>query len=387
MRELLLCFLAAICLSGQELMTGEGGRPPVLVQSDLALLESGEHRDDLGCTVRWSKPRLGFDLRYHLEFEVDIQLERVLSSELLVILRVTPDGGPPVYFRQIWNKPKEQPPDVDLTQAIYRVTGGFDAGPGKYQAQWLLRDVQGNACFHTEKVNVPNSEGLQAKANQILPVLDQELRQEMCRVDLAEITTPPVHLYVNYASSVPGASAPSDQDREAILSMIRLFTRDCSIPQLHLTVFDLERQQVLLKSETGRLDFSELGESLSSAQHGTISVNSLNESPSAVSFVHAMVGTNPGATVFIGPAAAGLNTKVPGDETFADCQRCAYLHYEPSPAPDWVDAVGRWIRRVRGTKFEIRQPGDLLRVFPQLSKIIRGDRAKPANDGHIRTLR
>jgi len=49
--------------------------------------------------------------------------------------------------------------------------------------------------------------------------------------------------------------------------------------------------------------------------------------------------------------------------------------------------VGRWIRRVRGTKFEIRQPGDLLRVFPQLSKIIRGDRAKPANEGHIRTLR
>jgi hypothetical protein len=327
----------------------------------------------LGCAIRWNKPKLGFDLRYHAAFVADVPLETVRTSDLFLILRVTPEQGDAAYFKQTFRTPKEIPADVDLSKASYQVTGSFDAGPGRYRVEWLLRDHQGRACFQTESLLVPVTDGVQLKPNQIVASLDQEFKQEMCLHNSSESTAAPVHLYVNYASSRPGLAAPAEHDREALLSMIRLFARDCSISQLNLTVFDLERQHVLYRNDLGRVDFAELGNALSGAQHGTIAINTLSEPRSSVAFVQDLTAAASGPILFIGPAASGLNTKVPEGATFSSCEKCAYLHYEPQPVvePDWIDAVGRWIRRVRGTKFDIRQPRDLLHAFPQISRMIR----------------
>jgi hypothetical protein len=377
MRSILIILLLFVPghLSGQSLLPNQSGDRPLLMQGDWALLEAAEARNDLGCALHWNKPKLGFDLRYHSEFEAHIPLENVKSSDLLVLLRVTPDQGSPSYFKQLWKASPDVPAGADISKAIYRVRGSFDAGPGKYKAEWLLRDALGNACFQTENISVPVAEGLQIKANQLLETLDQDFKPEMCLYNSTEATSStPVHLFVNYAPSLPGFATPPDHDREAILSMIRLFSRDCSISQLYLTVFDLERQQVLFKNDTSRVNFAELGNALSNAQHGTIDIATLKDSPNAVTFLQELVGTSSGSKLFIGPAATGVNAKVPEGETFSSCDQCAYLHYEPQPVtnPDWIDAMGRWIRRVRGTKFDIRQPRDLLQAFPQVSRIIRG---------------
>ena len=64
-------FLAAALQSfspvwGQMVLTGSGPAGTVnIFNTDLAVLESGETRKDLQCTVTPTKPIVGFDLRFH----------------------------------------------------------------------------------------------------------------------------------------------------------------------------------------------------------------------------------------------------------------------------------------------------------------------------------
>src|SRR5438309_830821 len=63
--------LSCVCGRAQVPMTGSGAGGSVnLFHSDLAILEAGEERKDLPCTVTPAKPMLGFDLKFHGGYEV-----------------------------------------------------------------------------------------------------------------------------------------------------------------------------------------------------------------------------------------------------------------------------------------------------------------------------
>ena len=92
-------------LSAQDLMPAASpGGMVRLFTTDAAILESQEARKDLPCTVTPSKPVLGFDLKFHTGYEVNVPLKELAGSEnlLTMIFRVSPDGHPddPIYFSQ-----------------------------------------------------------------------------------------------------------------------------------------------------------------------------------------------------------------------------------------------------------------------------------------------
>src|SRR5215471_892376 len=63
-----------------------------LHQSDMAVLQSGEFRDDLACKVTPEKPALRFDLRFHADYTVSIPVKNLApgGEQLVVRLRITP---------------------------------------------------------------------------------------------------------------------------------------------------------------------------------------------------------------------------------------------------------------------------------------------------------
>ena len=76
----------------QILMLGSGINNKVnIFNTDMAVLEAGEPRKDLVCTVNPTKPVLGFDLRFHAGYEVTIPLKEMAGSENLlnIVFRVT----------------------------------------------------------------------------------------------------------------------------------------------------------------------------------------------------------------------------------------------------------------------------------------------------------
>src|SRR5207253_1096004 len=75
-------FLASPVIS-QVLMTGsETGGSVRLFASDAAILEAGETRKDIPCTVTPIKqPILGFDLKFHAGYEVSVPLKELAGSD------------------------------------------------------------------------------------------------------------------------------------------------------------------------------------------------------------------------------------------------------------------------------------------------------------------
>src|SRR5208283_3619013 len=77
---------------------------PRINATDRAALETREIRKDLACTVVPNKPELGFDLRFHLGFDVSVPLNELAGSEnqLTILFRVISDlhKDKPRYFAQ-----------------------------------------------------------------------------------------------------------------------------------------------------------------------------------------------------------------------------------------------------------------------------------------------
>src|ERR1700683_1943115 len=76
---------AAACLlllagagRGQSILQGSGpGGEAHLFNTDAAVLESQDARKDLPCTSTPVKPTLGFDLKFHSGYEVNVPLKEL----------------------------------------------------------------------------------------------------------------------------------------------------------------------------------------------------------------------------------------------------------------------------------------------------------------------
>src|SRR5437660_3785094 len=127
-------------LHAQLALTGSGpGAAVRIFNTDMAVLEAGETRKDLPCSVVNNKPVLGFDLRYHVGYDVSVPLRDLAGSEnlLTILFRVTPEEhkDEPLYFSQRIRVPSI---DEDAKGDAY-LQGTFDVGEGKYHVDWLMR--------------------------------------------------------------------------------------------------------------------------------------------------------------------------------------------------------------------------------------------------------
>jgi len=121
------------------------GTHPILLNGDMAVLEAGEPRTDLACMVAPLKPLLGFDLKFHSGFDLQIPLRDLQGNGnvLSVLFRVSPKSGDPapMYFHQQFRVPPISEDKGDVT-----LQGWFDVGQGSYHVDWLVHDFAGRFC-------------------------------------------------------------------------------------------------------------------------------------------------------------------------------------------------------------------------------------------------
>src|SRR6204780_2529256 len=102
LRTFALFLCVAICTGGflpaQDLMQpSEPGGTVRLFGSDAAILEAQDTRKDLPCTVTpVSKPMLGFDMKFHAGYDVQVPLKELAGekNQLTNVLWGDPDGAP-----------------------------------------------------------------------------------------------------------------------------------------------------------------------------------------------------------------------------------------------------------------------------------------------------
>ena len=380
-------------VSGQVLM---GGIDQIvrLHNSDLAVLEAGQPRDDLPCAVVSERAFLGFDLRFHSGFETRIPLAELAGNEnlLTILFRVVPlvEGSPPAYFVQRIRVPAIE----DEAKGDAVLQGGFDVGEGRYRVDWLMRDRSERVCSSNWEVEAAVPAKDQGIALRIAPNHAEAMVAEQFVEDppVARDTSEPpikVKVLVNFAPQKASAATLRPIDTIALVSILRAISREPKFCNFSLVAFNLQEQRVVFRQDNAeRIDFPSLGKALSSINPGAIDLKLLAEKDGATQFLGSLVTkefdwqgvAKPDAMIFAGPKAL-MDTRVPEE----DLKKVGdpglpvfYMNYNLYPQVNpWRDAIGQMVRALKGYEYTISRPRDMWHaVSDAVSRIVKSRNGK-----------
>jgi len=394
-RWLVAGFLACSVLAHGQVILGIGNHVNIF-NTDLAVLEAGETRKDLPCTVTPSKPNIGFDLRFHTGYEVSIPLKELAGSDnmLNVLFRVTTKTHPdqPVYFAQHIRVPSID----DEAKGDAYLQGSIDVGEGSYHIDWLMRDRAERVCsFYWDSeasVSAKDKPMTPAIAPGMIQSADSGQFKEEPPVQRDAAETPlNVKVLVNFAPQNSFSPALQPLDTSALVSILRSIFRDPRIGKFSIVAFNMQEQRVVYRQEgADRIDFPALGEALPKLNLGTVDVKKLGEKHGDTDFLADLVRrevasnskNHPDALIFAGPKVM-LDSNVSqdalkeaGDVNFP----VFYMNYNLYPqAVPWKDAISHTVHFFRGYEYTISSPRDLwFAVSEMVSRIVKSRNGRQA---------
>lgn len=395
---LAIACIASVPLAGQILIHGSGpNQHPNIFNTDLAVLESGEQRKDLPCTVTPSKPTLGFDLKFHTGYQVTVPLSELAGEQnvLNILFRVTAGGhaDDPVYFVQHLRVPPIEP---DAKGDAY-LQGAFDVGEGNYHVDWLMRDRSERVCsfnWDSEAALGPKDRSIGlAIAPEAIQRADGDQFKEEPPVQRDPIDPPlDVKVLVNFAPQNSLSAALEPLDTTALVSILRTISRDPRIGKFSVVAFNVQEQRVIYRQDgVSRIDFPALGNALSTLNLGTVDLKRLSDKHGDTEFLTTLVRKemtptpqdHPDALVFAGPKV--LLDSNPSEDALKDAVDIDfpvfYMNYNLNPqAVPWKDAISHTVHFFRGYEYTISRPRDLwFAVSEMVSKIVKSRNVRSAS--------
>ncbi|MBS1856477.1 MAG: acetyltransferase [Acidobacteria bacterium] len=375
-RDLLASALVMAAMAqGQVLMPGSApGAAVRLFSSDAAVLEAGETRKDIPCTVNPIKPQLGFDMKFHAGYDVMIPLKELAGkdNQLTMVFRVYPDGkqDDAAYFSQHWSVPEI---DEDAGGSA-QLTGTFDVGEGKYHVDWLMRDRAERVCSFSwdAEASLPpkdKSMSLDIEAGAVKPVDTEPFKQEP-PVPRSAGDNLNVKVVVNFAPQDSLSAALQPIDTNALLSILRSIAREPRIGRFSIVAFNMQEQRVIYRQEEStQIDFPALGQALRTLNLGTVDVQRLSQKHGDTDFLASFLTQEvvdpkeqPDAVIIAGPKVS-TEGNLPQDafRQAGDMKYPVfYMNYNLNPtANPWRDAIGMAVKTLKGAEFTISRPRDL----------------------------
>jgi hypothetical protein len=373
--------ITALPVSAQVLMPGSApGSSVRLFTSDAAILEAGESRKDIPCTVTPVKPVLGFDLKFHSGYEVTVPLKELAGSDnhLTMVFRVYPDHKPDeaTYFSQRWNVPAIEEDAGGQAQ----LAGTFDVGEGKYHVDWLMRDRSERVCSHSWD------------AEATLPARDKQMALDIAPSTVQAADTEPfkqeppvdrnddklnVKVVVNFAPQDSLSATLQPIDTNALLSILRSIAREPRIGKFSIVAFNMQEQRVIYRQESAsQIDFPAMGEALRSLNLGTVDVKRLSQKHADTEFIANFLTEEvvdpkeqPDAVIIAGPKVS-TEGSLPQD-AFRQAGELKYpvfyMNYNLNPTTNpWRDAIGTAVKTLKGAEFTISRPRDLFFVWTDI---------------------
>jgi hypothetical protein len=385
---IIIVFGSAIFADGQVLLNSSAAGLRLL-NSDQAVLEAGEPRNDLPCSVVSIKPVLGFDLRFHAGYEVSVPLKEISGSEnmLTILFRVvTLDSetkSSPVYFLHRMRVPAIE---EDAKGDAY-FQGGFDIGEGKYKIEWLMRDRMERVCSSSWDIEsvLPAKDKQVALA--ITPGTIQQSEREQFKDEppVQRVSDEPslnVKVLINFAPQNSRSATLQPLDTSALTAILRNISRDPRIGRFTIVAFNLQENRVVYRQDNAeKIDFPALGEALDSINLGTVDLKRLGQKHGETEFLTKLIkdevaaSDNADAVVFAGPKAL-LDESVPADSLrqIGDLgYPLFYMNYNLYPqAVPWNDAIGKAVKFLKGYEYTISKPRDLwFAVTEMVSRIVK----------------
>lgn len=371
--------VTAVGLPAQTILSGGMSR---LFTADAAILESGEARKDLPCSVTSVKPALGFDLKFHSGYEVTIPLKELAGegNQLTMVFRVIPEtrSDDPAYLSQRVSVPQIE----DDSKGDAYLRGSFDVGEGKYHVDWLMRDRNDHFCSSSWEIEaaLPTKDkemALDLGPNQVEPVETEPFKEEPPVTRDQRETPLNVKVMVNFAPQNALSATLQPLDTNALVSILRNIARDPRIGKFSIVAFNMQEQRVIYRQESAsKIDFPALGDALHSLDLGTVELKKLEQKHADTDFLADLMKREmksdqgePDAFIIAGPKVM-LDDSVPADTLKQIGEPkfpLFYMNYNVNPqANPWRDAIGSAVKSLKGAEFTISRPRDLFFAWSEI---------------------
>jgi hypothetical protein len=341
--------------------------------SDAAVLDLGENKKDLPCTVTQVNPLLGFDLRFHSGYDILMPLHELAGDgdELTIIFRVTSATAKdaPSYFVSKYTVPNIE---ADAKGDAF-LQGEFDIGEGDYHVDWMMRDRIERVCSSSWDIKAalqPKDQGMKLPiAPNAIEASDREFFKEeppVTRVESEKALK--VKILINFAPQQDAASTMLPVDTSALVSILRSISREPLICKFSVVAFNMNEQRIVYRQDDAdQIDFPKMGKALSSIKLGMIDYRKLTDRHSATEFLAKLVSdelsnNTADAVIFAGPKIM-LEDSFPA-ESLNELGNLHvpvfYMNYNLSPAQNpWRDMIGTVVKRLKGYEYTISRPRDL----------------------------
>lgn len=391
----------------------------------------------LDCTLTPIQPTLDFSLRFKTGYVMDLPLSQFSGPHRVgvVLLRVTPEGGVPVYLVS-----RVDIPDGTRANRYRRSMGGFVVGDGRYNVEVVVKDDINRTCqsrwLIEAKRDAPDRSLRLAMPPLTVAGLSSSTRFDRSRVSQPDLNRLTILLHVEPPS--PNLARLPAGDALKLLGSLSVLLEQVHAKSVRLVIFDLEQQKVLFRKDgSTAADMNDVAKLINSVQFGSVDYSVLRSSRTAMDLLTHLTEEELGqlqpsdALVFLGPSVQVHGTLAPDlgkkprglprvfylecrpPVTFATATRSAGLGFTAESAtaasylpgdqddvesvdhlsaldqwgnvmPDGEtflpaeqrDSVEQWVRRLKGETILIRKPGDCARA---IQRILR--RAEPQSSG------
>jgi hypothetical protein len=369
-----------------------------LMGSDAAILDIGENRKDLPCTVTQVNPLLGFDLRFHSGYDILMPLKELVGDgdELTIIFRVIPDTAKdsPSFFISKYTVPTIE---ADA-KGDALLQGGFDVGEGDYHVDWMMRDRIERVCSSSWDIKATLQQKDQGMKLPISPSAVEASDREFFKEEPPVARVAPekalkVKVLINFAPQQDAAATMLPIDTSALVSILRNISREPMICKFSIVAFNMNEQRIVYRQDDAdQIDFPEMGKALSSIKLGMIDYKKLTDKHSASDFLAKLIAdelanNTTDAVIFAGPKIM-LEDNFPADslnELASIRYPIFYMNYNLTPTQNpWRDMIGTVVKRLKGYEYTISRPRDLWTSWSDIMVRISKMKlvAQPATSSH-----
>jgi len=329
----------------------------------------------LRCRVDHVPPRLSFSFKYWAGFEATLPADQFAGpagNQLVTVFRVrarTPDA-PWRYFFQ-----DAVLPEVPAGKKVdFGYGGGFFAGVGKYEVDWLLVERGGKVCRKSWTFSAPGSRKVEIATppNTVQSVRLEDWTGFKANPDAKGELTLILHaapvIRRRYATKL------SPWDRTILLTSLKSVLDQVQVARARVVVFDIDGRRELFRSADFRpRDYRRLFGVLERANFGTIAYQTLAKGPPAGEYLFGVVekeiAAAPGQPViFLGPEMRPSNARLPARqaEVKLDAGKMFYLCF-PLTLADPDDLIAKIVKG-KGKNFRLFYPQDLAAAIRQMNQ-------------------
>lgn len=366
--------LLALCLAGasygQELLrVGPDGNGYVGA-GDLAVLASGEKRNDLPCEVEPLDPELEYDLNFRAGYNAKIPLAALAGdgNSLRVVFRVTPldNPGGPVYLRHRYGVPSIEAGAAGSAD----LPGKFRLGPGKYKIDWLMRDQTEKVCASSWEVAAETVEGFEKLATNPgesrVSAFSDEVFADDPPVMRPRAALRHVKLMINFTPANTAMARLNSYDLNSVVSMVRAISREPQFGVFSVVAYQSQLERVFFEQDRApRIDFPALGDAFGNIEGGSIDIENLQDKESSRRFVrelfekHLAKGEDePDAIIFIGPKLVfdrSPENAVMTPEAITSAPIFYFIYNRNPRAYPWRDAISSGLSNQPIHEFDITE--------------------------------